>query len=45
MTPQNIVLIQGHPDTTSPHFGHARASAYAAGAAGAGHQVRQVDVS
>ena len=45
MTPQNIVLMQGHPDNTSPHFGHALASAYAAGAAGAGHQVRQVDVS
>lgn len=44
MTPQNIVLIQGHPDSVSPHLGHALASAYAAGAAGAGHQVRQVDV-
>ena len=41
MTPRNIVLIQGHPDNTSPHFGHALASAYATGAAGAGHQVRR----
>ena len=39
MTPQRIILIQGHPDASAPHLCHALADAYAKGAAGAGHEV------
>ena len=45
MTPQRIVLIQGHPDASAPHLCHALAQAYARGATGAGHEVRQIDVA
>ena len=45
MTPQRIVLIQGHPDAGAPHLCHALAEAYAKGAIEAGHEVRQVDVA
>ena len=45
MTPQRIVLIQGHPDASAPHLCHALAEAYAKGAAEAGHEVRQIDVA
>ncbi len=37
---RRILIIQGHPDVTREHLGHALAHAYAAGAAAAGHQVR-----
>ena len=40
----NILVIQGHPDSGGGHFCHALAGAYAAGAAGAGHPLRQIDV-
>jgi len=40
-----ILLIQGHPDNTTPHFCHALADAYAGGAAGAGREVRRLDVA
>jgi putative NADPH-quinone reductase len=42
---QRIVLLQGHPDTSLPHFGHALASAYADGAREAGHEVRLIEVA
>lgn len=47
MTTQSkrILILQGHPDSTAPHFCHALAEAYAAGAVAAGHELRQVDVA
>ena len=42
---RRIALIQGHPDSTTPHFGHALAAAYADGATAAGHEVRTLDVA
>jgi putative NADPH-quinone reductase len=40
-----IVLIQGHPDHTTRHFGHALLEAYSEGATSAGHEVRIVAVA
>jgi len=37
---RRILIIQGHPDVTEDHLGHALAHAYAAAATAAGHQVR-----
>ena len=37
---RRILVIQGHPDVTEAHFGHALAHAYAVAATTAGHQVR-----
>lgn len=45
MGEQLILLIQGHPDATTPHLCHALAEAYAEGARAGGHTVRQVDVA
>lgn len=42
---RRILLIQGHPDAEVPHLCHALARAYAQGAAGAGHTLREVDVA
>ena len=42
---RHIALVQGHPDPRGNHFGHALASAYAQGAAEAGHEVRTIDVA
>ncbi len=39
---RRILVIQGHPDVTENHLGHALAHAYAAAATTAGHQVRTV---
>ena len=39
-----ILVVQGHPDTTTRHFGHALAEAYADGARSAGHEVRMLEV-
>jgi len=36
---KNILIIQGHPDASRPHFGHALAEAYENGAREAGHNV------
>lgn len=41
---KRILIIQGHPDTSGAHFGHALAEAYAEGARAAGHDVRQIRV-
>jgi len=40
-----ILIIQGHPDASARHFGHALAEAYAEGAAEGGHEVRTVEVA
>jgi putative NADPH-quinone reductase len=45
MSEHRILLIQGHPDASQPHFGHALEDAYAAGAAQAGHGVRHLPVA
>ena len=42
--PRRILIIQGHPDTGSPHFCHALAQAYADGALAAGHEVRTLAI-
>lgn len=42
---QRILLLQGHPDASARHLGHALADAYAEGALAAGHEVRRVDVA
>ena len=39
---RRILIIQGHPDPASPHFGHALADAYADGATAAGHVVERL---
>lgn len=39
---RRILIIQGHPDPASPHFGHALADAYAEGATAAGHVVERL---
>lgn len=39
-----ILILQGHPDLSRPHLGHALAQAYADGARGAGHEVRTVTI-
>jgi putative NADPH-quinone reductase len=43
--PKKILILQGHPDSSVAHFGHALALAYGKGASEAGHEVRQVDVA
>lgn len=45
MTPENILILQGHPDTNARHLGHALADAYAQGARAAGHEVRTIDIA
>ncbi|HEX5380292.1 MAG TPA: NAD(P)H-dependent oxidoreductase [Phenylobacterium sp.] len=42
---KRIVIVQGHPDSSSPHLLHAMADAYADGAVAAGHQVRRVEAA
>lgn len=42
---RRVLLIQGHPDASEPHFNHALADAYAQGAQRAGHEVERVDVA
>lgn len=41
---ENIVIIQGHPDSGGEHLCHALADAYFAGAKEAGHAVATIDV-
>ena len=45
MTVRRILLVQGHPDGSHSHLCHALAEAYAAGACGAGHLVRNINVA
>jgi putative NADPH-quinone reductase len=42
---RGILIVQGHPDGSSPHLCHALAQAYAEGAREAGHAVRTLDVT
>ena len=43
--PRHIVIIQGHPDAQSRHFGHALADEYAKGCEDGGHEVRRIEVA
>lgn len=42
---KRILVIQGHPDASAPHFCHALAASYVTGAESAEHIVRQVNVA
>jgi len=42
---KNILIIQGHPDASRPHFGHALAETYENGAREAGHNVKTLIVA
>ena len=42
---KRILLIQGHPDPCQEHLCHTLANAYASGATGAGHEIRQTNVA
>lgn len=42
---KRILLIQGHPDASQKHLGHALADSYALGAEGGGHQVRRITLA
>lgn len=42
---KRILLIQGHPDASSPHLCHALEDAYARGAREAGHELRRINVA
>lgn len=42
---RRILLIQGHPDPSPRHFGHALERAYAEGAAEGGHELRILHVA
>ena len=42
---RRIVIIQGHPDAATQHFGHALAAAYEHGAREGGHEVRSIIVA
>jgi putative NADPH-quinone reductase len=42
---KHILLIQGHPDASQRHLGHALEDAYADGAVKAGHDVRRINVA
>lgn len=43
--PKRVVIIQGHPDAQSRHFGHALADEYAKGCEDGGHEVRRIEVA
>lgn len=43
--PTHILVIQGHPDSSVRHFGHALADEYAKGAEDGGHEIRRIEVS
>ncbi len=45
MNSRRILILQGHPDASAPHLGHALAAAYAEGARGAGHEVHVVEIA
>jgi putative NADPH-quinone reductase len=42
---RRIAVIQGHPDASQSHYGHALASAYENAAKAAGHDVKRIDVA
>jgi putative NADPH-quinone reductase len=41
---KRVLILQGHPDASERHLGHALADAYAQGAVSAGSSVRRIDV-
>jgi putative NADPH-quinone reductase len=43
--PKNILVLQGHPDPDTAHFGYALAEAYTEGARQAGHEIRSVSLA
>lgn len=43
--PRRILILQGHPDPSPTHLGHALADAYAEGALAAGHTVRRLELA
>jgi putative NADPH-quinone reductase len=43
--PRRIVIIQGHPDASAVHFGHALADAYAREAVESGHETKRIAVA
>lgn len=45
MSGKRILLIQGHPDASQPHFCHALAKAYRESALAAGHAVHAIDIA
>jgi putative NADPH-quinone reductase len=42
---KRILVIQGHPDSTQRHLGHALAEAYSEGALASGHTIRTISVA
>ena len=42
---KRIVIVQGHPDAKSRHFGHALADEYAKGCEDGGHEVKRIEVA
>jgi len=42
---KRILIIQGHPDLTNPHFCHALEKAYANGAQLEGHEIKQINIA
>ncbi len=42
---KKILLIQGHPDASQKHLGHALADSYALGAEGGGHVVQRITLA
>jgi putative NADPH-quinone reductase len=42
---RRILIVQGHPDATERHFGHALAADYAEAAQEAGHEVHRIEVA
>jgi putative NADPH-quinone reductase len=42
---KRIAIVQGHPDSSMEHFGHALAAAYGEGARAAGHELKCVEVA
>jgi putative NADPH-quinone reductase len=42
---RHILIIQGHPDASKSHYGHALAEAYAKGATQAGRKVKTITVA
>jgi putative NADPH-quinone reductase len=42
---KRVAIIQGHPDSSSRHLGHALADAYAEAAAENGHAVERIEVA
>ncbi len=45
MPARRILILQGHPDSGTPHLCHALADAYAEGAQESGHEVRRLDMA